>query len=549
MKTALRLGGIGMMLAGAALAAVFWFSGPKPSAGELTKNFYVKDKVISGAYKTYAAKDLPVPMWLAKTVFHNETGRKIKDLKVRYKLSEYADWCSWHTYAAVAPDQTVVDLYYPILSSSCAKLTSRAPAELRMEYEYTDQLGRKHQESDSRSVTMLDRHEFIFSDMTSDERTLAIGDEATYAYLLAAWVSRDDDAIARLASMADKKAGGLGATESDRNCLKVMAALYDIMRTIHISYQFPASVQDPSLSYDIKSVQEIQFPRDTVEKRSGTCIDLAILYAAMLHSIGIRPYLIVTEDHCFPVAHTPGGNIVAVEATGVGDGYNKSMTFEQAIESGAKTWETLNKSGRFVVVDVEKMWTAGVDNPELPPLPADILDRWGITKLVDAPEAVPAVAQAPGQQQVPAQQIPGVLPVQPPAEQPPAAPNPAPATVAGINGKWTYTVPVNGRPITGHIEIKGRGAQLRVIGSASYKLQGPDGRYHQFQERDECVGSLNGQSFSAQCNYVSTSMDGRQLPPQGLPLYLNLMLAPGGKSMQGQVVNSMGMTEPISMRR
>jgi hypothetical protein len=346
--------------------------------------------------------------------------------------------------------------------------------------------------------------------------------------------------------MANKKAGGLGATENEQNCLKVMGALYDIMRTIHISYQFPASIEDPNLSYDIKSMQEIQFPRDTVEKRSGTCIDLAILYAAMLHSIGIRPYLVVTEDHCFPVAHTPGGNIAAVEATGVGDGYNKGMTFDQAIKSGAKTWETLNKSGRFVVVDVEKMWAAGIANPELPSLPADILDRWNIAKLVDTPaaQAMPAEVQVPGQEKAPAQQIPGILPV-----QPPAAPNPAPAAVAGIVGRWTYTVPVNGQPITGHIEIKDNGAQLQVTGSASYQLRGPDGGYHHFQERDECVGGLSGQTFSAQCDYVSTSMDGRQIPPQGLPLYLNLILAPGGKSMQGQVINSMGYTMPISMQK
>jgi hypothetical protein len=40
-------------------------------------------------------------------------------------------------------------------------------------------------------------------------------------------------------------------------------------------------------------------------------------------------------------------------------------------------------------------------------------------------------------------------------------------------------------------------------------------------------------------------MDGQSVPPQGLPLQLNLMVSPDGRTMQGQVSNSMGMSVPI----
>ncbi|MGC8492193.1 MAG: transglutaminase-like domain-containing protein [Syntrophobacteraceae bacterium] len=350
---------------------------------------------------------------------------------------------------------------------------------------------------------------------------------------------QDDAPIARLASMANKKAGGLGAVTSDQDCIKVMRALYDIMRTIHISYQSPQAMNDPGLSYDIKTVQSIQYPRDTVEKRSGTCIDLAILYAAMMNSVDIRPYLVVTDDHCFPVARTPSGNFVPVEATGVGDGYNKAFTFEQAVKSGARTWQKVNQTGRFVLVDVRKMWMSGVANPELASLPPDILDRWGITALVNAPAAPAAqvAARGPNQEQQAA--------AQPDTRQP----APAPAVVAGIDGRWIYTVPVGGRLTSGRFAIRGGNSRLMLLGSASYQAMGPDGRYHYFREVDHCVGSLRGRSVSAECGDVSLTMDGRPLQPPGLPLYLSLMLAPGGKSMQGQVRNTLGMVEPVSMRR
>ncbi len=542
MKWGLRLGGIGMIAIGAVLAVMYFIAGPKAPAGELTKKMYVKEKVISGAYKTYAVKETPVPMWLAKTVFHNGMDQRITNLKVRYRVGEYSDWCSWHNYTALDPDQTVVDLYYPILLNSCAKLTSRAPAEIQMECEYTDQTGRTHQTSESRALTFLDRFEFIFSDMTADERTASFQDEVTYSHLLAAWVSRSDEVVARLASMANKKAGGLGASTNDESCIRVMAALYEIMRTIHISYQHPPALIDKNLSYDIKLVQSLQYPRDTIQKRSGTCIDLAILYASMLNSINIEPFLVVIDGHCFPMARTPSGKLIPVEATGVGDGFAKGMTFEQAVNSATETWKKANQSGRLVVVDVRQGWMAGIANPELETMPPDILDRWGITALVEGP-AQPAAIHAVARPNEPQGNFPAPMPI------PAPAPAPAP-TVAGIEGKWSYTVPgANGTPVNGRIEISGKGGQYKVVGTASYQMMGMDGRNHQFHERDECVGSLSGTNFSARCDNVTTTMDGQRMPPQGLPLTLNLVLGAGGRSMQGQVLNSMGMAIPISMQK
>lgn len=538
MKLGLRFAGIGMIAVGAVLAVMFFFSGPQAPVGEFTKKMYIKEKVISGAYKTYAIKDVPVPMWLAKTVFHNGTDQRISNLRVRYRVTEYSDWCAWRSYVAVDPDQTVVDLYYPILNSNCAKLTSRAPAELQMEVEYTDPMGQKHQTAENKQLTMLDRHEFIFSDLTAEERTASFQDVVTYSHLLAAWVSRSDDVVARLASMANKKAGGVGASSNDENCVKVMNALYETMRAIHISYQHPPALIDKNLSYDIKLVQSLQYPRDTIQKRSGTCIDLAILYAAMLNSVNIEPFLVVIDGHCFPMARMPSGRLLPVEATGVGDGYDKGMNFEQAVKSAMETWQKVNQSGRLVPVDVRQCWMAGVANPELESLPADILDRWGITALMETPQG--KGAQQPAQVAVaqPNQNV----------EQPTQPPMPTSPSLS-VEGVWTFTVQGAAGPVNGRMEISRKGNQLRLVGGSSYQMAGPDGRNHQFHEKDECVGAMSGQTFQARCDSVTTTMDGQRIPPQGLPLYLNLYVDASGRAMQGQVSNSMGASTAISMRK
>ncbi|HUT35847.1 MAG TPA: transglutaminase-like domain-containing protein [Planctomycetota bacterium] len=526
MAKALRVLGIALLLLGGA-AAVYSLVCRARAQGDVSCRVQVKDRLITGVYKSYGLKDCLVPMWLAKTVFRNNTNGRITSLKFRYKLGEYSDWSAWHTYPAVDPTQTVVDLCHPILSSACAKLTSRTPAELQMECEYTDPCGAQQQIQDTKQITLLGRHEFIFSDMTAEERTGAFQDEDTLSPLLAAWVSRQDDPVSRLASMANRKAGGLGASQDDESCQRVMKELYDIMRTIHISYQHPQAMADPSMSYDLKLVQSLQYPRDTLQKRSGTCIDLAILYAALLNSVNIKPYLVSKDYHCFPIGQTPSGRFIPVEATGVGDGYAKSMTFLQAVESGTNTWKQVNRTGRFTLIDLRQCWVNGVSNPELEPLPADILEKWGIVQLVEG----------------------GNPAVRPPVRDPDVTPPPPPPPGTTLTGRWTVTITAaNGATSQGQFDIKHQGNQVAIVASFAYQMQGPDGLMHQCAEQYNFAGTIAGANLAAQCNSAVWTLDGQQVPPQGLPLRLALVLA-DARSMRGQMGNSMGTVVTIQAQR
>jgi len=519
MTQKLRWAGVGAIGLGILLVLIALIAGLKSPPGEVACNLMAKESMITGVYKAYGMKECTVPMWLAKTVFRNDTGRRITDLKFRYKVGEYADWCPWHQHVAVDPSQTVVDLYYPILSSACAKLTTRAPAELQMECEYTDAGGEKKQITEARRLTMLGRHEFIFSDLTAEERTGAFQDMMTYSPLLAAWVSRADDVVARLASAANKRAGGVGASQDDQSCIKVMRALYEIMRTIHISYQHPQALRDKNLSYDVKLVQSLQYPRDTIQKRSGTCIDLAILYAAILNSVNVPPFLVVMDGHCFPMGRTPSGSLIPVEATGVGDGRDKSMSFEEANQSGMKTWNKVNANGRFQLVDVRECWMGGIANPELETLPADILEKWGIAKLLDEDEGG-------------------------------GDDNDKRIRNANLAGQWKCTVSApTGMAVVGALEVVQQGNQVQMVFAASYQIRAADGLVHQLTERNTFAGTVTGQNVTAQCSNSQFTMDGMPVPPQGLPFRLNLIVSSDGRTMQGQVANAMGMVATVAAQR
>jgi hypothetical protein len=514
MKQLLRWGGIGMIGVAAILLLATFIIKPEPEGG-LEYRLIAKDRVISGVYKVYGAKNKLVSMWLAKAVFRNSTESRLTKLKVRYRVAGYADWSSWHTYAAVDPGQTVVDVYYPIFTEACAKLTSPAPAELQIEYEYIAANGYQQQNSEARPLTMLSRYDLILSDLTAEERTLTFQDTCSCAPLAAAWVSRGDEVVARLASIANKKAGGIPSSQNYKYCRKVMEELYKIMCTIHISYQTPAHLADPNMSYDMKLVQHLQYPRDTIQKRSGTCIDLAILYATMLHSVGIKPYLVFKDGHCFPMGMAPNGSPIFVEATSVSDGYGQALPFDKAVEDASKTWESLQDNGRFILVDVEECWVNGISNPELEPLPPDILEKWGIMALVEEAEKTKAA---------PAGQVVGSL--------------------------WAYVMRTkDGRTSNGQFQISGSDAELLMIATAAYSLPGPDGAMHSYNEEFAFIGKKSGRNLVAQARKGTITMDGQQMPAPGLPFLLKLTIASDGRSMQGQLANAQGQKAAIYLQR
>ena len=72
---------------------------------------------------------------------------------------------------------------------------------------------------------------------------------------------------------------------------KQMGAIYAALQEMNIAYIVPPA------SYE--TAQRIRMPDTVIEGKSGTCIDLAILYCACLEHIGLYPLLIVVKNHAF----------------------------------------------------------------------------------------------------------------------------------------------------------------------------------------------------------------------------------------------------------
>ncbi|WP_456394268.1 cysteine protease [Thermococcus sp.] len=346
----------------AAYAGIFGGSGK----GRLEYKVYAREQIISGAYKVYGNPKLG--FWVAKVVLHNSGNGAIENIKITYSIDNYAPGTE-KSYPLLVPNGTIVDLYYPILSSEVTKLTAATPSNLRIKITYEVD-GKTREETITKSLSILGVNDFVFSFLRPEESTGSFYDTFSNAPLLAAWVTPSDPVVREFADMGNKLAGGAGASLSDDEAIKSLSGMWALAVMNGFSYKTEGEGY-----WTGKFAEHIMFPRDVIRDKSGTCIDLAIWFASLAMSQGLKAYIVLIPGHAFPLIQLPSGTVIPVEATAI----NSGVSFQEAVKIGVeKSWQKA-MSGPHVIVDIAEEHSKGIVPPELPQLPADILGKWGIT--------------------------------------------------------------------------------------------------------------------------------------------------------------------------
>lgn len=339
-------------------------------------NTKVKPRIMSSLYKVYGMPDvMDGSYWVAKFIFTNKGPGDIVDLRISYKLGDYTSWSAESVYDVVPPQGTVVDLYYPIISSSITQLKSQTPVDLQIKYSYKDRSNKTYSDTITKRVQILGVNQFEFSNVPEEERTGAWTDYFSNVPLIAAFVTHLDDVVKSFAGLVSQYSGGVAAAAKDQDAIAFCRALYELAIHNGVSYQTPSGflVEYSSMGQDIK------YPRDVLRDKAGTCIDLAILFAAVCQTVNLKSYIVVIPGHAFPVIELPSGDILPIESTGLGGPIvGKSASFEKAVEIATEQLQKL-EFGKFFVVDIAEMQRLGVLPPELPSLPPTVLKDWGYT--------------------------------------------------------------------------------------------------------------------------------------------------------------------------
>ena len=357
-----------------------------PDGGVLVE-VVARDRAMTGIYKVYAAAREFPDRWLAGAIVRNVGPAPLTDVAVRFRCEGLTDWSAWSDGAPCRPGDRVEVPYHPVFDRRVAELQSSTPIELKVEWRCRGADG-PLAGARAKTLTLLGGREFVFSDVEGGRGTFA--ENFSNAPFLAAWVSRDDPVIKQYAALVSRNVGGVAAIQGIEQGLETLRASYELMLLNDFVYKSPVAIVDPTLSFDSTLVQNLKYPRDVLRDKSGTCIELAILHAAIAHQLGIRATLALVHGHCYPVfelTERDGDKTkvrrVPLESTGIRGGLRGNgmvrVGFDKAVELAEQTEKHARAKGEFLEVDVEAAWARGIGSPELPPLPDDALERWGIT--------------------------------------------------------------------------------------------------------------------------------------------------------------------------
>ncbi|AGT36213.1 MAG: hypothetical protein QXX32_04455 [Thermofilum sp.] len=351
------------------LIALYFIPIPGGPSGEpkLEYKILTSRHIISAAYKVYGRPELG--LWVAKVILTNNGTSPIYDLKISYSIDKYSDWVEGGKYPVLLPGSTVVNLYYPIVSSEVAKLTTSTPSKVNIKITYVDARGAQKEITESKSIEILGAHDFIFTSLSPEENTGTFYDIFSNYPLIAAFVTPTDPVVREYADMGNKLAGGAGATLSDEEALKSLSGMWELSVYNGISYK-----TEPQAFWTGQVSQYVKYPRDVIRDRAGTCLDTAIFFASLAIAQGLDAYVVLMPGHAFTVVVLPQSRqIIPIETTTL----NQKVSFEEAVQVGVKVLkEAIN--GPHYVVDIKGFQALGITPPELETLPPDTLAKWGI---------------------------------------------------------------------------------------------------------------------------------------------------------------------------
>ena len=155
-------------------------------------------------------------------------------------------------------------------------------------------------------------------------------------------------------------------TISSVKSISVAASFFDAMGADGITYLADPSAPFTYFEGNAEAVDTVNFPRETLIRRTGDCDDLTSLYASLLESAGISTGLVDVPGHVFVVFDSGltadelrryispsfgfqvrnGTAWIPVEITMVGKSFNDAWT-QGTVE--LKKWDALKK---FNVVPV-----------------------------------------------------------------------------------------------------------------------------------------------------------------------------------------------------
>lgn len=294
--------------------------------------------VFSNSYKLYERDGVGVIR------LTNNTDRRMDKVHVSFLLKNFMDFPTESNIAELLPGQSQELPLMAVFNNSILTMTEDSAVQALIEASYFDN-GKREVYGRNATVNIYDKHR-----LTWDQRGR-----------FAVFVTPKDEPILNLARSV------VSEFSETKDEAQLAAALFDALGVFGLTY-----IQDPSNPYQITSgkahtVDYLQFPRETLERKSGDCDDLVAAYSAGLEGMGITTRVLEVPGHMLMMFSTgiaaegdgytmnnlyvihEGVLWIPVETTLVGN------SFIKAWEKGSETYYKYKDKG-LTILDVHSAW-------------------------------------------------------------------------------------------------------------------------------------------------------------------------------------------------
>ncbi|MBE0501565.1 MAG: tetratricopeptide repeat protein [Desulfuromonadales bacterium] len=294
--------------------------------------------IFSNTYKKYESQGL------GRLRVTNNTGVAIAGIKIAFTIKDFMDFPSETKIEALQPGESREFVLKAVFSNTILNVTEDTPVQTSIEASYyaDEQLQKFIQ---SYPVNIYEKHRMLWDDRRQ----------------FATFITPKDPVLIEFVRSVAAQYG-----EDDFN-MERSAAVFDALGLLGLTY-----IPDPSNPYQITSgrvdyVDYIQYPQETLQRRSGDCDDLAALYSSALESLGMRTRIVEVPGHMLMMFSTGMGagadghtmdNLfvihegelwVVVETTMVGS------SFIKAWEKGSETYYKWLDNG-LTLLDIREAW-------------------------------------------------------------------------------------------------------------------------------------------------------------------------------------------------
>lgn len=231
--------------------------------------------VFSSTYKVYEQDGI------GRIKLTNNTGDTMQNIKVGFTLKDFMDFPSGSQIDLLAPGESVEIALKAVFNNHILNVTEDTPVQTELTASYFENGVEKHF-SKNHAINVYEKHRLSWDDHDRFASFITPKDPLLLTYVRSI------------------------ATQFKETKIKAQwaAAIFDSLGILGLTY-----IQDPTNPYQVTSgktdfVDYIQYPRETLERKSGDCDDLVALYSASLESLGIETLIIEVPGHMLMMFNT-----------------------------------------------------------------------------------------------------------------------------------------------------------------------------------------------------------------------------------------------------